>query len=224
LKGLSRRQVMKASLGTLGILGSSSAFAQAIQAICGMTPPQPEGPFYPINDQLDKDNDLTQVKGRVGTPLGQVIYVQGQVLDRSCHPVPGALVEVWQACASGKYNHPGDTENPAELDPNFQYWGRNLTDSQGRYLFKTILPGEYPADVGWIRPPHLHFKIQKKGFHELITQMYFAGNPYNSTDRILQSLSQAEQERVVVSLENPSPEFDPISKVCTFNVSLRRAT
>src|SRR2546430_3692171 len=54
------------------------------------------------------------------------------------------LVEIWQASASGRYTHPDDRNNAAPLDPNFQGWGKAVTDQEGHYLFKTILPGQYP--------------------------------------------------------------------------------
>ena len=164
--------------------------------------------------------DLTTVRGRNGRAQGQLIYVLGTVLDENCQPVPQALVEIWQACASGKYNHPGDS-NPAPLDPYFQYWGRSLTNEQGRYLFKSVVPGAYPAGNGWIRPPHIHFKVHRLGFHELTTQMYFAGNKYNTGDRILSQLPPAERNKLIVPLEKPVKSFEPNSFMCRFNLSLR---
>lgn len=124
------------------------------------TPSQPEGPFYPITPQSDKDTDLTRVEGLSGSAKGQIILVQGIVSDEKCIPIRGARVEIWQACATGRYNHPGD-ESGLELDDHFQYWGIATTDAYGEYYFKTILPGSYPAGEGWIRPPHIHFKIAK---------------------------------------------------------------
>ena len=112
---------------------------------CPLTPPQTEGPFYPIANQLDEDNDLTFVTGRAGKAQGQVIYVVGQVWDRQCRPLKDARVEIWQASAQGRYRHPGDQGNPVPLDQNFQGWGDSLTDKEGRYLFKTVHPGQYPA-------------------------------------------------------------------------------
>ncbi|MBI4042549.1 MAG: hypothetical protein HY391_03625 [Deltaproteobacteria bacterium] len=191
--------------------------------MCRATPRQTEGPFYPVDDQLDKDTDLTWVEGRSERATGQIIYVEGVVMDPNCQPIEGALVEIWQACESGRYNHPGDRENPAPLDPNFQYWGRALSDREGKYLFKTIVPGSYPAGPDWIRPSHIHFKIQKRGFLELITQMYFAGDPLNDKDLILQRLSQENQRSVIVELNEPTSDHEPGSKVCRFNITLRRA-
>lgn len=216
---LSRRDMMLKSLGAVGIAATSSE--ALAQAMCGLTPQQPEGPFYPIDYQLDKDNDLTRVQGGSARPQGQLIYVRGIVSDQNCAPVAGALVEIWQACATGKYNHKNDP-NPAPLDPNFQYFGQAITDDQGRYMFKTILPGAYPASSTWMRPPHIHYKVSKRAYSELITQLYFKDNPLNNKDLILKALPQAERQKVVVELTPPNQGYDPAAKVAAFNITLKR--
>ena len=99
----------------------------------------------------------------------------GRFLNMKGEPIPGARVEIWQANTYGRYTHPGDT-NPAPLDPNFEGYGVQITDAEGRYRFKTIKPGAYPAAQGWTRPPHIHFKVETKT-NWLVTQMYFYGEP-----------------------------------------------
>lgn len=195
-----RRSFLKsAPLALTAIAGIASLTSRASAApMCEATPRQAKGPFYPVVNQPDKDTDLTSVTGRTGRALGEVVWLEGTVRDGNCNVVSDVLVEIWQACASGRYNHPNDP-NTAALDPDFQYWGRAVTDANGYYRFKTILPGAYPADVGWIRPPHIHFRVMKRGYHELITQMYFAGEALNADDRILNSLSVAEQKSVIVN-------------------------
>ncbi len=192
-----------------GIAASRVAHGQMFQGpkcALGPTPPQTEGPFYPVNDQLDKDIDLVYVDGAPDMARGEIVYVYGLVTDSQCQPLPGALVEIWQACVTGRYNHPSDPNTSAALDPHFQYWGKTMTDEQGRYLFRTIIPGAYPAAPGWDRPPHIHFKVQKRAYHELTTQMYFRGHALNAADRILQSMSAIDQEKVVV-------DFAPMNDV-----------
>lgn len=217
------------AIGALTFLRSAPSMAQAghqggleRSLQCAATPVQPEGPFYPINDQLDKDSDLTLVQGGRAAAKGRMIYVMGRVTDEACAPVAGVLVEIWQACESGRYNHVNDP-NPAPLDPNFQYFGKAITDANGRYVFKTILPGAYPAGPGWVRPPHIHFRVLKTGYRELITQLYFAGDALNDKDRILRSLSRAEQAQVVIPLV-PAPEdvFGPGAIAASFDISLTR--
>ena len=195
-KKMDRRELMrKGGLLGLGTMVASSAAANE----CGLaTPAQPEGPFYPIESQIDTDTDLTYVKNKETSAKGQRIRVKGRVLDLNCNPVPGALVEIWQACDSGKYNHPRDP-NPAELDENFQYWGRTHTNAKGEYSFLTIRPGIYPATDSWVRPAHIHFKAMAPGQPTLTTQMYFADDRYNADDQILNSLTEKQREIVTVA-------------------------
>src|ERR1700683_883880 len=81
------------------------------------------------------DSDLTRQHD--GEPLGERITISGRVLDEQGDPVAGALVEVWQANAAGRYAHVSD-QHPAPLDPNFSGAGRCVTDELGRYRFVTI--------------------------------------------------------------------------------------
>ena len=215
---LSRRLLLKSTVGAIGALAGSTALARTL---CGLTPAQDEGPFYPEHEQLDEDNDLTWVKNFAQRALGQVIYVQGTVRDEECKPVQGALVEIWQACASGKYNHSADT-NTAPLDPNFQYWGRAVTDAEGRYLFKTIVPGAYPNDPTWTRPPHIHYKVHKRGYHELTTQLYFSGNPLNDEDKILRGIPTKERALVITDLLDAGAGYEAGSKLGSFDITIRK--
>lgn len=196
---MKRRDLLKTGF-TAGAVMSVGALGKAALLCGGKTPPQTEGPFYPVTPQDDKDWDLTFVNGSTQKARGEEIIVMGKVLDSNCQPLSETLVEIWQACASGKYNHPNDP-NPAELDPHFQYWGRAMTGESGDYVFRTILPGAYPASTTWIRPPHIHYKVVKWGVPELTTQLYFAGELYNDTDLILQRIPREERARVVRPIE-----------------------
>lgn len=161
-----------------------------------VTPAQTKGPFYPIHQQQDKDEDLTIILGNNVQAAGKPITVVGRVMSPEGKPLENTLVEIWQADANGRYRHVRDP-NPAPLDSNFQGWGITRTDRQGNYSFKTIVPGAYPAGPGWIRPPHIHFKVVKENFTPLITQMYFPGNRLNNADLILNNLSQKDQQLVI---------------------------
>ena len=201
-----RRNLLKKSLTTISAFGVGIAAAKA-STVCNLTATQPEGPFYPIADQMDKDWDLTKVQSRTNKALGEVVTLSGVVTDENCKPVKGALVEIWQACASGKYNHPGDP-NAAPLDPDFQYWGRAITNDEGLYSFKTIKPGSYQATNDWVRPPHIHLKAGLRGYRELITQVYFKEEALlNSRDRLLQNIKPHEQKTLVVEFTKGINEF-----------------
>ena len=197
---MKRRELLKNTgllIGALGITKLASA-----NDICQLTPKQVKGPFYPVSDPLETDFDLTRVEHAQASAIGQKVIVKGRVNDLSCLPVEGAIVEVWQACHTGRYNHPSDT-SLGELDPNFQYFARLKTDKQGNFSFKTIIPGAYLASETWMRPPHIHFRVLLRGYKELITQMYFDGNNLNERDQILMALLPHERKQLIV-------KFSPI--------------
>lgn len=214
----SRRQILVSLAGTAWVLALSPPFGRAASDACLLTPAQTEGPFYPVRDQPDKDNDLTQVAGLAGRAEGPIIVITGQVRDPSCRPVAGALVEIWQANAKGRYNHPDDDRRDAPLDPNFQHWGMHRTDAEGRYQFTTVLPAPYPAGFFWTRPAHIHFKVRRPGAPGLTTQMYFAGDPYLAKDRIFQAIPPPQRPRVVVALEPSAGE--PAQRRCRFDITV----
>ena len=189
----SRRSIIKASVG----MAASAVPTIAMSWPAEVTPANPEGPFYPKHEQLDKDTDLTLIEGHTERAQGQVIRVTGQVLDEEGKPVEGALVDIWQANAHGRYHHEDDPATAPE-DPNFQGWGMVKTDAEGRYAFTTIKPGAYKVDESWRRPPHIHYKVSRRGFHEITTQMYFKGEALNETDRLLQSVPEDARRLLTV--------------------------
>ena len=193
-----RRNFLKRSLALGALITSDWLVPSSVYSNCNLTPRESSGPFYPLSYPLDQDNDLTYLKDKSQKAKGEIIYIKGVVQGENCEPVSKATIEIWQACATGRYNHPED-RNPAELDPNFQYFGKAITNEQGEYGFKTIKPGSYPASWFWTRPPHIHFTVRSQKHAELITQMYFSGEPLNSKDRLLQNHSKEEQEKCVVT-------------------------
>ena len=165
------------------------------------TPPQSRGPFYPDQIPLDNDNDLVRIEGRDRIAAGEVTDLRGRVLDLSGGPVPGALVEIWQCDANGRYIHRLD-DRRVPRDPNFQGYGRFTTTADGRYRFRTIKPVPYPG-----RAPHIHFAVRAPGRRPLTTQMYVHGAPENDRDWLLNAVvDTAARERLIVTFE---PAADP---------------
>lgn len=164
------------------------------------TPGQTEGPYYPPEWLGDIDNDLVLVKGENATAMGTLLHLRGRVMDRQGNPVEGAIVEIWQCDAEGVYHHPWDEQGRRKADEGFQGRGRVETDADGRYVFRTIKPAAYDG-----RTPHIHFKIMQPGGDTLITQMYFAGEPKNAQDFVLNGIrDEAQRESVIVPLEDAS--------------------
>jgi protocatechuate 3,4-dioxygenase beta subunit len=154
------------------------------------TSSQDLGPFYPIVRPIDHDADLTRIKGRSGTAMGQPINVIGRIVDLHGNPVRGASLDIWQCNAAGRYAHPGDTANPAALDPNFQGFARLASDRDGQFKFRSVKPKDYDTPIGR-RTPHIHFQIDGHS-ERLVTQMYFPGEPLNDIDFLLKNAAPKE--------------------------------
>jgi protocatechuate 3,4-dioxygenase beta subunit len=168
------------------------------------------GPAFGDGDVTPADADLTTQQD--GEPLGERIVVSGRVLGSDGRPVPGTLIEIWQANAAGRYRHAND-QHPAPLDPNFTGAGRCLTDSEGRYRFVSVKPGAYPwrnHPNAW-RPAHIHLSVFGRAFTDrLVTQMYFPGDPLFEFDPISQSVRDPAARRRMVSAfdwETTTPEW-----------------
>jgi protocatechuate 3,4-dioxygenase beta subunit len=193
-------------LGASSLAGAAYAFTAAGQSALKVTPPHTEGPFYPIVEQDDKDTDLTMYGDSKVPANGEIITVKGLILDDSNAPIANAVVDIWQANAVGRYAHERDP-NPAPLDPNFQGWAIIKTDSEGRYLFKTVRPGAYPVSENWTRPPHIHFKVSRRGYREITTQMYFDDEPLNDVDKLLNELPIDLQSTLIATRKSKSESF-----------------
>jgi protocatechuate 3,4-dioxygenase, beta subunit len=167
------------------------------------------GPLLGAERVTAADADLTA--GYPAEPLGERIIVTGRVLDSDGRPVPDALIEIWQANASGRYAHRVDN-HPAPLDPNFGGAGRCVTDSLGRYRFVTIKPGAYPwrnHHNAW-RPAHIHFSLFGRAFTQrLITQMYFPADPLFALDSIFNSIPDPDaRTRLIATFDIDQTEPD----------------
>ena len=216
---LSRRRLLATSLG-LGGAFLSRPLGPALAQSSGLTPTseQAMGPFYPVLKPADQDADLTVIQGKPGKAKGQALRLAGRVLNLKGQPVAGARVEIWQANTFGRYTHPGDA-NPAPLDPHFEGYGVAITDAEGRYRFKTVKPGPYPAAEGWIRPPHIHFQVTART-NRLVTQMYFPGEPLNEKDRLLKTA--ADKGSLLVKLTPAAPEAEPGALIAAWDIVLPR--
>ncbi|MDP1950476.1 MAG: protocatechuate 3,4-dioxygenase [Nitrosomonas sp.] len=196
MRDITRRKFIKS-----GVLGGIVA---AGLVTCGRmsklrqipTPPEVEGPFYPTEDQDDKDYDLTQIEGHKAAAAGTQIIIVGRITDLAGNGIDQATIDIWQANTWGRYHHPRDP-NPQPLDPNFQGWAIISSDTDGNFRFKTVMPGAYPASETWTRPPHIHFKVSRQGYDTLITQMYFPNEKLNETDYLLSNKKASERPLMI---------------------------
>ena len=215
---LDRRYLLRTAAKIGAIAAVSQVKSVVAQSPLRRTPDQILGPFFPLGKTPDPGGDLTHLPGKSGRASGQILNVMGRVLNVKGEPVRGATLEVWQANAAGRYTHPSDA-NPAPIDPNFEGFALLTTDAEGRYRFKTIKPGGYPAAPGLIRPPHIHFDVRGE-VDVLVTQMYFEGEPENDKDWFLQSIPAPGRSRLTVELLAPTSDFEADSKLAVFDIVL----
>jgi protocatechuate 3,4-dioxygenase beta subunit len=144
--------------------------------------------------------DLSRLTPGGPRAVGQLIEVSGRVTDEDGSPIAGAVVELWQANAAGKYIHDWD-RHIAPVDPNFTGEGRTITDEDGNYKFYSIKPGAYPVlESGWWwRPPHIHFSIIGPTWMDrFVTQIFFPGEPLNEVDLLLNGVPGRDvRERLI---------------------------
>lgn len=162
--GLTRRDTLAASLALaaagIGRPALAQSGAQAFVCTPGtMTPRSTDGPFFKPNSP---ERTVLVEPGMAGTK----IVLIGLVLDASCRPVPGALVDLWHADDQGRYDNAG-----------YRLRGHQFADASGRYRFETVMPAPY---VG--RTRHFHVKVQARSGPVLTTQLYFPGEPGNARD------------------------------------------
>ncbi|HLL49262.1 MAG TPA: hypothetical protein VK356_01220 [Thermomicrobiales bacterium] len=125
------------------------------------TLPQTAGPFY-TPDTPERQSLLEP--GMPGTRL----VVTGHVYNTDCQPVPGALLDFWQADDAGVYDNQG-----------YRLRGHQFADEDGSFRLETIVPGLYPG-----RTRHIHVIAQAPNQPVLTTQLYFPDEPDNAADGI----------------------------------------
>ena len=209
-RSLPRRSLIAAGASTFGALVVPPRLVLAASVV--PTPPQSEGPFYPVRLPDDRDADLVRVTGSDTAAVGVVTHVMGRVLGRDGRPMPGVLVEIWQCDASGRYRHPRE-RGAGVLDSGFQGYGRALTDTSGGYRFRTIRPVAYPG-----RTPHIHFKLGTMAGELLTTQMYVAGEPGNEQDWLFNSVHNPDLRRRLLVDLNPADGIEAGALAGTFDI------
>lgn len=135
------------------------------------------GPFY---------RSGAPMRGKITPPLepGEVLVISGRVWGfDSKKPLAGAMLEIWQASAKGRYDN-DDPRNPPAKGV-YKNRARLITDETGYYEFETIKPGHYQIGPDAWRPSHIHYMIHAKGYKDLVTQLYFKGSKHNDSDQFI---------------------------------------
>jgi protocatechuate 3,4-dioxygenase alpha subunit len=158
------------------------------------TPSQTVGPFFSLGLTRQSANVL-----RSDSTQGEKIRVEGQVFDGDGQPVPDAMVEIWQANAYGRYNHPDDKQEKP-LDPTFIGWGRSGTDKNGLFSFETIKPGSIPGPNESAQAPHINVTVFARGMLvHAYTRIYFGDEAANDSDPILSAIKNKQRRKTLIA-------------------------
>ncbi|MGD0107750.1 MAG: protocatechuate 3,4-dioxygenase subunit alpha [Rhodopila sp.] len=152
------------------------------------TPSQTAGPYVHIGlipHQAGFDifeRPFSNVVAGTGTP-GERIRIEGRVLDGLGQPCRDILLEVWQANAAGRYNHPADRQTDKPLDQGFRGWG-----VIGRRGYKPMAP-------------HVNIWFAARGINiGLSTRMYFADETaLNAADPVLRTIEPAIRRETLLA-------------------------
>lgn len=158
------------------------------------------GPFFPPSFFSEADNDLTRIsRDALPTSRGRPYILRGTVMKEGRIPVPNAILELWQADSSGRFRHPLDPAH-SDADPDFLGWGRDWTDLEGRYGFRSVLPLGF-AENGVRRAPHANLRVMGAGLmNPVCTTVFFPDFPAeNASDPVLNALPAALRPRLVVA-------------------------
>jgi protocatechuate 3,4-dioxygenase, alpha subunit len=164
------------------------------------TTSQTVGPYFKIGLQwLNRDN-------LVGEGVsGERVTIQGRVFDGDGVPVPDAILEIWQANAHGKYDHPEDTQDKP-LESGFKGYGRVPVTAAGLFRFATIKPGSVPGPKGGEQAPHLLVSVFMRGvLRRMVTRIYFPDEPRNAADFILNLVEPARRPTLIAKKSAGAP-------------------
>ncbi len=180
----------------------------------GVTPSQTIGPFFHYG--MDWEGGANLVGENV---VGERIGIEGRVFDGSGTAVTDALIEIWQANASGRYTHPEDSQQTPPDEDEFIGFGRTETDDEGYFRFDTIKPGRVPGPENTLQAPHISVSVFARGvLDRLATRLYFSDETEaNAEDAVLSAI---EDETVRASLLAKLTESDG-KLVYRFNIHLQ---
>lgn len=170
-----------------------------------VTPSQTVGPYFAFG--LTIGNFPPEL---VSPDVPGAIRIRGQVIDGAGDGVPDAMVEIWQASATGRYAHPADTRGELPLEEGFTGFGRSGTVDDGWFEFVTVKPGSVPAPDGRPQAPHIVVGVFARGtLKRLVTRLYFPDEEAaNAADPVFSELAESEQATLVARPENGHLRFD----------------
>jgi protocatechuate 3,4-dioxygenase, alpha subunit len=169
------------------------------EQLCGL-PSQTVGPFFHLGLTANRALACLPAQGA----KGEHIRLSFRLLDGDGAPVPDGMIELWQADASGKYNHPADNQE-REPDPAFCGFGRLATDVEGTCTFDTVRPGPAPDGRHGAQAAHISVSVFARGLlARMCTRVYFDGDPALDDDPVL-ALVPAERRQTLIARRGASP-------------------
>lgn len=160
-----------------------------------ITPSQTVGPFFACCLTPRDYGGQELASSIIATEAaGPRVRIEGKVYDGNGDPVPDAMVEAWQADASGRYAPHG----AAWADADFRGFGRCESGKSGDFWFATIKPGRVPGPDGGLQAPHLNLHVFARGLlRPVFTRIYFADERSNASDPILALVPQTRRHTLL---------------------------
>lgn len=166
------------------------------------TPEQTAGPYFHLG--LTTSHSVSGIAAADAT--GERIRLSFRVLDGDGVPVNDAMIEIWQADSTGKYNHPADSRSESR-DRACSGFGRLATDANGGCTFDTIKPGRVPGNSGALQAPHLKVSVFARGIlKRLATRVYFLDDPANGEDPILDLVPPERSHTLMARSDSSNPD------------------
>ena len=174
----------------------------------GITPSQTVGPFYaycltPARYTIREifTNDLT----RPGLE-GEVVRIEGRIVDGDNAGIPDAMLEFWQADANGGFDHAAGGKGS---NVGFKGFGRVEPTFDGRWSLTTIKPGRVKDANGVEQAPHIDVAVFSRGMlRNLTTRIYFSDEPSNATDPVLALVPEDRRGSLIARKDGDVYRFD----------------
>ena len=167
------------------------------------TPSQTAGPYFHLG--MTDTRSVPQIAGP--QTKGERVWLTCRLVDGDDAPVCDAVIEIWQADAEGKYNHPDNVRNRIQSrDPSWLGFGRMPTALDGCCEFETIRPGRVLGLGNEPQAPHLNIAIFARGLlKQLYTRIYFAGDPSNAEDAVMKLVTPERRETLLAQPDPAKP-------------------
>jgi hydroxyquinol 1,2-dioxygenase len=169
------------------------------------------GPFYVGEHKVTPHG--TDISAKLP---GERMFVQSRVTDTNGKPLPGVPVDVWHADDDGFY----DSQKPTYATQGPSSRARFITDADGRFFFRSILPCSYPIPVDGpvgemihytrrpaLRPAHVHFLVAAPGYEPLVTHVFIGGDPNIDSDVVF-----GVKDELIATIEKRSDATMPDGK------------